>query len=401
MSRKKVVFICLGILLVAIVFTAIIFATEPTAKSEAAVKETAMLVHVVEVEKGSFKPKIVVTGTVRPVEDVIISPLVSGQVIKRDPKFAPGGFIKKGAVLLQIDPADYKNTLELRKSELLQAKTNLEIEMGRQVIAQQDLQLIEGDTLSQDQQDLVLRKPQLNAVKATVISAQAAVDQAQLNLERSTLRAPFDAHIINQNATVGSQVAPGDNLGRLVGTAHYWVEVTVPLGKLKWLSFPSSEEENGAMVKIRNITAWDEDEHRIGYLDKQVGALDNQTRLARVLVRVPDPLAYKMPEDNNQKLIIGSFVEAQIEGKTVQNVARVDRDYIRNNNTVWVMEDGKLVIKDVSIVLTDVEHAYIDSGIEDNAKVVTTNLSTVATGIPLRTETDSTQTTKNKQEVKE
>lgn len=399
MSNKKVIFICLGILLTAIVITSIIFFTEPTAKSEGAVKESAMLVNVVTAEKGNFKPTIVATGTIRPVEDVVISPLVSGQVTQRAAHFSPGGFLKKGAILLQIDPSDYKNILELRKSELLQAQTNLEIEMGRQVIAEQDLQLIEGDTLSKKQQDLVLRKPQLNAVKATVISAQAAVDQAQLDLERTTLRAPFDSHIINQNVTVGSQVAPGDNLGRLVGTDYYWVEVTVPLGKLKWLSFPNSEEKNGAKVKIRNVTAWAENEYRIGYLDKQIGALDNQTRLARVLVRIPDPLSHKKTSEGNHKLIIGSFVEVQIEGETVENVIRIDRNYIRNNNTVWTMENQKLTVKEVSIVLTDAHYAYVESGIENNAKIVTTNLSTVASGIPLRTEADSSKTNNNQQEV--
>ncbi|MCX2680841.1 efflux RND transporter periplasmic adaptor subunit [Galbibacter sp. EGI 63066] len=399
MSRKKIILICLVILFAAIVIITIIFLTEPTAKSEGAVKESAMLVNIVEVEKGNFKPTIVVTGTVRPIEDVMISPLVNGQVIRRDPNFAPGGFLKKGEALLQIDPSDYQNTLELRKSELLQAKTNVEIEMGRQFIAEQDLKLIEGDTLSQNQQDLVLRKPQLNAIKATVISAQAAVNQAQLDLKRTTLRVPFDAHIINQNVTVGSQVAPGDNLGRLVGTDFYWVEVTVPLGKLKWLSFPDSKKEQGSSVRIRNVTAWPKGEYRTGFLDKQIGALNNQTRLARVLVRIPDPLALKESQQDKPKLIIGSFVETRIQGKTIQDAIRIDRDYVRNNNTVWVMEEGKLAIKEVTIPLTDAEYAYISNGIEDNAKVVTTNLSTVASGIPLRTEIDSSETKKNRQEM--
>ncbi|MEP2058086.1 MAG: efflux transporter periplasmic adaptor subunit, partial [Maribacter litoralis] len=201
MNNKKILWICLAILGVGIVMTILIFSTEPEAKQEGASVETAMLVDVISVKKGTFQPLIVATGTVQPVEDVNLSPLVSGQVIRRDPAFTPGGFVKKNQVLLQIDPADYRNTLELRKSEFMQSQTTLDTEMGRQQIAEQDLKLISDDSLfgnnplSEEERQLVLRKPQLNAVKANIGAAKAAVDQAQLDLVRTTIRAPFDAHI--------------------------------------------------------------------------------------------------------------------------------------------------------------------------------------------------------------
>ncbi len=397
MSRKKILIICGSILLIAVVVIAVIFLTEPTAQSEGATRESAMLVSVESVNRGDFQPVITATGTVRPVEDVTLSPLVSGQVINRASGFVPGGFVKKGEILLKIDPSDYRNALELRKSELLQAKTDLEMEMGRQQIAEQDLQLVGGDSLSSDQRQLVLRKPQLNAVKAQISSAQAAVDQAQLNLSRTIIRAPFDAHVISQNVTIGSQVAPGDNLGRLVGTDTYWVNVTIPVGKLKWLSFPKDREDRGATVKLKSNSAWGEDEFRIGYLDQQIGALDDQTRLARVLIEVPDPLGHLNGNDSIPKMIIGGFVEAHIQANEVQNVIQLDRDYVRNNETVWVMENGKLQIRDVEILLTDSKYAYIREGLSDNDKVVTTNLSTVTNGVRLRTEEDSVTENKENQ----
>ncbi|NNG10704.1 MAG: efflux transporter periplasmic adaptor subunit, partial [Arenibacter sp.] len=167
MSNKKILWICLAILLGGIAITTLIFSTEPEAQTEGASIETAMLVDVIRVQSGTYKPIIVATGNVQPVEDVILSPLVSGQIIRRDPAFSPGGFVKKNQVLLQIDPSDYKNTLELRKSELLQSQTTLDTEMGRQQIAEQDLKLITNDSLfgsdplSEGERQLVLRQPQL------------------------------------------------------------------------------------------------------------------------------------------------------------------------------------------------------------------------------------------------
>lgn len=389
MSKKRILIICTLILLGAIAVVFLVFNTEPIAKSEAATRKTAMLVSVETVKEGTFVPEFVATGTVQAVEDIQLSPLVSGQVIQRAAAFVPGGMVKKGQLLLRIDPSDYENQLELRKSELLQAETNLTIEMGRQHIAEQDFALVGGDSLSDKQRSLVLRQPQLNAVKAQLQAARAAVDQAELNVRRTRITAPFDAQVISQNVTAGSQVAPGDNLGRLVGTDHYWIQVSLPINKLKWLSFPSEGEEKGAAVKISNKTSWGQNETRTGYLYKKIGALDRQTRLARLLIKVPDPLGTDITGQNVPALMVGEFVEAYIRGKEIEQVVKLDRDHLRNNRTVWVMHNGKLEIRKVSIRLIDAHHVYVSDGIKGGEKIVTTNISTVTDGVPLRTGRDS------------
>lgn len=388
MSKKKIIFISVGILLLAVVITSFIFFTEPTAQSEGASKQMAMLVQVTEAEQGDFSPVLVATGTVEPVDDVIISARVGGEVIRRAPGFVPGGSVKEGDILLQIDPADYRNNLELRRSELLQAQTELDVEMGRQEVAQQDLELVGGQSLSEEEKSLVLRQPQLNAVKARIKAAQAAVEQAQLDLARTTIRAPFDANIITQHVTTGSQVAPGDDLGRLVGIQTYRVILSLPVSRLQWLQFPESEKDRGAPVKITNSSAWPEGVFRTGFLNSKVGALDGQTRQARIMVEVPDPLAKDTA--SGPELIIGTFVEAHVQANKIENVVKLNRDHLRNNNTVWVMQDGKLNVREVEVLLTDHEFAYISKGLKGGETVITTNLSTVAEGIPLRTETDST-----------
>lgn len=389
MSTKKIVIICIGILILAAVITSFIFLSEPTAQKEGATREMAMLVKVTEAEAGNFSPLLIATGTVEPVEDVILSARVGGEVIRRAPAFVPGGFVKKGDLLLQIDPSDYRNNLELRRSELLQAQTDLDVEMGRQEVAEQDLELVGGQSLTPQEQALVLRQPQLNAVKARIKAAQAAVDQAQLELARTTIKAPFNAHILTQNVTTGSQVAPGEDLGRLVGTEKYRVILSLPVSRLQYLRFPDSENGKGSSVRIRNTAAWPADTYRTGYVTGQVGALDNQTRLARILVEVPDPLAQDTAA-GKPELIIGTFVESLMEGNEIENVVRLDRDYLRDNDKVWVMQDGKLFIREVDVLLTDSQYAYITDGLEHGEKVITTNLSTVAEGAAVRTEADST-----------
>jgi RND family efflux transporter MFP subunit len=381
MKKKKTLLISLGILLLGGGLTALIFLTEPTAERSGATKETAMLVEVTAVEKGNYQPNIVATGTVQASKNVMLSPRVSGEIIQQYQSFTPGGFVKKGDILLQIDPADYRNTLELRKSDLQQAEAQLEIEQGRQDVARKGYELVDEE-LGDMNEDLVLRQPQLNSVQAQVEAAEAAVNQAQLNLRRTTIRAPFDAHILSRNVNEGSQVAAGDNLGRLVGTDEYWVVVNVPLSNLRWLSFADAGDSLGSMVKLKDRKAWAEDAYRTGYLYRLIGSLENQTRLARVLVTVPDPLAYL--SDSVPSLIINSFVEANIQARELKDVVRLNRDYVREGEKVWVMEEGKLAIREVDILFEDATYAYIRSGLSEDDQVVMTNLATVTEGASLR-----------------
>lgn len=374
------------ILLTSAAVTFFVFMTEPEAQREGATKKTAMLVDVVRVSRGNFTPSVVATGTVQAAMDIILSPQVGGEVISISENFIPGSFVKKGEVLLQINPADYRNVLMLRKSDLELAKSNLSIEMGRQDVAQKDFELI-GQEMSADNQALVLREPQLEAEKANVAAAEAAVSQAQLDLQRTTIRAPFDAHVISRSTNIGAQLVPGAEIGRLVGMDEYWVIANVPMGKVNWLTFDENGSENASEVKIYSNN-WPGNQYREGRLFRLVGALDAQTRLARVLISVPDPLVRKASMDTLPPLMIGAFVESHIQAREIRDVIRLSRDHLRQGGTVWVMEEDKLSIRNVEIVFQDADYAYISEGLSDNERVVTTDLSTVVEGSDLRTEAE-------------
>jgi len=337
------------------------------------------------VEKGTFRPTIVAMGTVRPEQEIVLSPRVGGEIVSIGESFTPGGFVEKGEVLLQIDPADYEATLLQRQSELRQARAELQMELGRQELARRDYEEI-ADEISSDYANLVLREPQLDTARAMVESAEAAVRRAELDLERTRIRAPFDAHILSRDADVGSQVAPGQSLGHLVGIETYWVEATVPVSDLRWIDFPEDTEAAGSVAHIRHRVAWPEGTFRNGEVHRLIGALENQTRLARVLLTVSDPLAHQPESYGLPPLMVGSFVEIRIEGKPIENAIRMDRAYLRQNDTVWLQDNGQLRIQAVEIVFRDEDYAYISDGLNENDRVVTTNLSTVVDGAKLRLE---------------
>jgi RND family efflux transporter MFP subunit len=384
-SRGFLTILIIGAIAVASLgLVVLINSTEPEAQREAATKKTAMLVEVQTVKRGTFTPQIEGLGIVTAAQDITLSPRVAGRIIEVSENFIPGGFVKKGDVLLTIDPADYKNQVQQMQSALAQAKAEFSIELGRRDVAAREYAML-GQTLNENNKDLVLREPQLSAASAAVDSAEAMLKQARLELERTVITAPFDAQILSRDVNVGSEVGTNTELARLIGIDEYWVTISVPMAKLSRISLPTGEED-GALVEIRNRTAWPEEAMREGRVMRLIGALDDQTRLARILVSVKDPLGL---DTEAPQLLVGSIVQAEIAGKPLENVIRIERDYLRDGDRVWLKRDGKLVMNDATVVFKDKDYAYISGGLQDGDLLVTSNLATVVEGIDLRTEAEA------------
>ena len=386
--------------------------TEPVAQKVNTTRKSAALVETITVKRGTYSPRLVVLGTVQAAQQISLRPRVNGQVVEISPEFVPGGMIKQGALLLRIDPADFENALSIRESELDQAEASMEIEEARQRLAEKELKLLEG-SIDETSRGLVLREPQIASIKAEVSAATAAVDRAKLDLQRTSVRAPFDAQVLTRSVNIGSQVGPGDELGQLVGLDEYWIMAAVPVRSLRWVQFASDDpppetpklshqtgpltetspglkrsaaDSTGSKVILRHPDAWGADTTREGLVSRLIGTLDQQSRLARVLITVADPLGLK---SNAPPLILETLLETEIEGRPIENVVRLDRQYIRDQDTVWVMKDGKLEIRETEIVFRDARFAYIREGLNNGDEVVSSTLATVAPGVGLRKTNES------------
>ena len=380
---------CLAILAASAAAIVWINETEPTAEQITATRRSAALVETVTAEYGTHAPRLVVLGTVQPAQDIVLSPRVSGQVIELSPKLVPGGMVREGDLLLRIDPADFENAVSISNSELKQAEASLEIEQGRQSLAKKELALLEG-TIDETNRALVLREPQIASIRAEVSAAKAAVERAELDLQRTRVFAPFDAQILSRSVNVGSQVSTGDELAQLIGIDEYWIMAAVPVRSLRWLQFAESDDQQGSPVRLRDPGSWPRGSERHGHVARMIGTLDQQTRLARVLVIVRDPLGQT---SDAPPLILDTLIETEIEGRPIEDVVRLDRELVRDSDTVWVMKDGKLEIRAVEIVFRDAEHAYISEGLQHGEEVVATTLATVADGVGLRKVNDASEST--------
>ncbi|EMB18349.1 efflux RND transporter periplasmic adaptor subunit [Rhodopirellula europaea] len=379
---------CLAILGASAAAVVVINKTEPTAQQINATRKSSALVDTITAERGTYSPQLVVLGTVEPAQDITLGPRISGQVVELSPEFIPGGMVSKGDLLLRIDPSDFENAVSISNSELLQKEALWEIEQARQRLAVKELEMLE-DTIDDTNRGLVLREPQIASIKAEMAAAKASLERAQLDLDRTEVTAPFDAQILTQSVNIGSQVRPGDELARLIGVDEYWIMAAVPIRTLRWIQFPKINDDGtsteGSKVILRNTDAWGPDAQREGRVARLIGTLDQQTRLARVLITVADPLGR---ESDAPPLILDTLIETQIEGKEINDVIRMPRDYVRDQDTVWVMKEEQLEIRETQVVFRDAEYAYIREGIEEGEDIVTTTLATVADGVGLRKITD-------------
>ncbi len=385
-SAPKTLLISVLIILAGVAFTWVIFSTEPVAKREGATRKSPMLVETVQIEVGNHTPIIEAMGTVIPARKIQLKAKVSGQVISSSEQFVPGKTVKQDQQLLQLDPIDYQYQLQQSQSDLDQAQANLSLEMGEQMAALKDYQQL-GRQVDSTQKSLILREPQLIRAKAQVAAAQASLDQVKLDLQRTQVTAPFDAYVQQTFAHLGTQVNTNDKLAELVGIDVYWIEATIPLDQLAWLE-PISNDQ-GTPVWVQDQLAWSDQESRHGRLISIIGQVDDDTRMARVLIAVDDPIGYH--DESLPKLTLGTFVKSRIAAKELTAVARIDRAYVRKNDTLWLMnDDQQLTIKSLNVIYRDEQYAYVQDSIKTGDQMIITDLSRVTEGAALRLNNDQT-----------
>jgi len=339
----------------------------------------ALLVETGHAEDGTFPAYIEAMGQVRPAREVTLKARVAGEIVSTAPEFIPGGHFAQGEEILKIDPADYALAVQKQKAVLAQAKADYDLEMGRQSVAQDELAIIERTTgRKPESPDLALRKPQLAQAQAELKKAGSDLETAQLNLSRTSLQAPFNALVTARAAVAGDKISSGETLATIVSTDEYWIEISVPVHDLAWLDIPQKSGEQGSAATIILDGGRGE---RTGNLLRLTGALDAESRLATLLVSVPEPLR----ADEGPPLILGDYARVVLQGKTMDGALRVPLGWVRDGNIVWVRKDGRLTYNPVSILYEDRQYAYIGAGLSKDDEIVASDIAVPAEGMKIRT----------------
>ena len=339
----------------------------------------APLVETLTVQSAQHTVIVDALGIVTPARQTNIRPEVTGTVREVGEGFVPGGLILRGKPLLRLDDADFALTLAAREAELQRAKAELDLERGYQQVARHEWELLRRAENKVDNPDLALRKPQLAQALAKVRQAETAAEQARLDLKRTAIVAPFTGLILEKNAEIGSRVSSQDVVAVLMDTASYWVEATLPVDRLAWITL-GGNGRSGSKVQITSPASGARAEGQVLTLR---GDLESQGRMARLLITLPAPLsAHPTP------FLIGEFVRLGIEGRTLDNVIALPRSALREDDTAWVVSDEVLRIRKIGVAWRDTHTVLVDHGLTSGDQVITGTVATPIDGMAVTSTPD-------------
>jgi RND family efflux transporter MFP subunit len=345
-----------------------------------------LLVEVLEVHPQRLSVSVKAQGMVQPARQTSLISEVRGRVVEVDPDFKPGGFFRSGAVMLRLDNRDYMARLDQARALVAQAKSALAQEKGRAYVAKQEWGRRAGkDGISRDAQRLALREPQLLEAQAQLDSALASFRLAEIELERTVIKAPYDGLVAGQEVDLGQFINAGTALGRFLGIASAEVRLAIPEGKLPYIDLPdpyrSKAESTGGEVTLSHridgeVMTWQ------ARLVRTEGVLDERSRSLFVVARLPDPYGvYQDQVMDFQPLRFGMFVDAVIVGRQVDGLIALPRDLIRPGNQVWIVDDDdRLQQREVELLRTDGADIFIREGLNAGDRVCLTSLGPVLPG---------------------
>ena len=344
-------------------------------------------VEVMTLRAESRRAEVEALGTLVAAREVRLQPEVSGVVRHISKNVVPGGRVRKGELLVRIDARNYRAAVEQQKAALARAEFELAVERGRQRVAKREWDLLESSTEGEADATLALRKPHLVRAQAELDAARSALERAQVDLSRTSLRAPFDAFVKDESVDLGQLVQPNASVMTLVGTAAFWVQVSLPLGDLGFIQLPKADGTGGSRVQVQQNLGGGRTVEAEGRVLRVLGDLDPRGKMAQVMVQIDDPLEI----GSDVPLLLGGVVSVRIEGQPLEDVYVLPRLALHEDGKVWLVEDGKLAIREVAVVHRALDEVFVRGGLGQDAVVITSRIPAPVAGMELRVDDASSE----------
>ena len=409
------------VLFIALVIAVVLVVMRPKAERQVPV-DKGLLVEVLPAKTQDVEIAVETFGTVAPRESLKLVAQVRGPIVEIDPVFKEGGFVPQKTRLIQIDPRTYELAAERRKVQIKQAQAELK-SLEQQVvnlkarvkIARSDVKLAKNEyvrlkklvdrkVIAQSQLDkteqvylasqerlqaldnqLALIAPQKEQLIAARDMARVMYQEAQLDLERSGIVAPFDGWVLEKTIEVGQHVNIGQQLGRIYSAGELDIEVRVPAKDLKW--FPEDMGQKTpilADVVFKNSgskTVWS------GRVARVKAMMDQRTRTLPMVVEV-DEAAISMQKNEQVGLRPGMFVTVLIKGKKIQKVFVLPRHLVYPGDVVFTVKEGALKSNPVQILRGHNDTVIIGEGLSEGDLIVKSPLSSPSEGQIVRLKPD-------------
>lgn len=327
-------------------------------------------------------------GIVKPKYETQLVAQVSGQILELSEVFVRGGFVKEGQLLARIDPNDYEAALIDAQANLASARASLQKERAQGKVAEREWQKITHSSPT----ELSLRKPQLAQELARVKAAQASVLRAERNMERTEVKAPFDAMIAERDIGLGSFVGTGSAIGKLLSTEVAEVRLPVADNQLQFLL----NQGQNAQVNLLGTFAGKEQIWQ-AVINRSEGVIDDKSRMSYLVAEVQDPYRLTSISEDNP-LRFGSYVQAKILGVELPQASLLPSYLVVNNKVALLNKDSTLHYVNVDIVRQQGSQVIVASGLVDGDQLIVSALDYPVEGMKLSLSTEDNNNINNKNE---
>jgi RND family efflux transporter MFP subunit len=315
------------------------------------------LVETVIVDPGAVPVSIQSRGIVTPRRNIELVTEVSGRIIWVDPGFLQGEEVKEGQLLLRIDPIDYEVALSDAKAALASAE------------------------LSLAEVKVVVMKAAIAEAEARVEAARDRLRQAEIDLANTEIRAPFNAVVDVKRVGLGQYVQTGTAVMKLLSTDIAEVRLPLLASDIPFVKY--GQDEQGNWHELTLTATFGNVRHswraRLARLERRV---DEQTRVFFLVAQVERPYDTSL---HSHILAMGLFVEANFEGATIPDAVRLPRSALHNGEAVYVVRDGKLDRRSVTLLRSEGGSVIVGEGLQANDQVVVSRLDLMTNGMPVDT----------------
>ncbi|RJQ65442.1 MAG: biotin/lipoyl-binding protein [Desulfobacteraceae bacterium] len=379
--------------------------------------ERALKVTVMRATAAAVQVTISGYGQVRPLKEVQIASEVAGQVTAVHPRLHVGESVATGELLFQIDNRNYKAALIQARAEAdqwrsvlarLEKQSVIDAERLKTLQRNRDLASAEferfsalldqhgvgtrsgveraeqGFNAAMDQHDQLALSVSVNPLRikeadSSLAAAQARLSQAQTNLQRCEVHAPFNGRIKAVKIEQGQYVSPGQGL--LTVADDTLLEIHVPLDSRdvrEWLHFAEPENHPPAawferLEPVACSIRWTEapwDHAWEGSLHRVVD-FNPKTRTITVAVRISGAAALK---GGRLPLVEGMFCEVNIPGLVLPRAFRIPRHAVGFRGTVFTVVDRRLKTVAVEVARENGDDVLVVGGLNEGDTVITTRL---------------------------
>ena len=330
--------------------------------------------------KETVRMRVAAHGEVLPQAEINLVAEVAGRVVAVSPALVSGGFFDAGEVLVEIERIDYEVALEQARAHLVSVRSEL-FNAGTEYLRLSEL--AERESVSESTLDGARNR--LTIAHASLKEAEVRVVRAERDLERTQLTAPFDGRVRTERVDAGQFVKRGEAVATLYSIDFAEVRLPVHDDDLAFLPVSLGRRHDGAaampkaILKARFSGAERTWKARVVRTE---GELDPRTRMLNLIAQVKSP--YDQSADT-PPLTVGLFVEAEIEGESVEDVVVVPRSALRAGNRLYIVAaDNRLIFRDVEVVRVADELAYIGDGVENGEMICLSAIQSPVEGQSVR-----------------